>query len=166
MPNRTITQVLKLHDEVVKSITSQMESAGKPKPVEKEFFVKQKGERLELMKARLEEAKKDKQLAIKRMDRQITTLNKRIDGFAKEIDADKKNLENRPEPVDPTPSRPDRFSVRNIRGIGEAAEARLKEKGITKTTQMARMNKARLAGILGISEDRAAEFIKAAKQIR
>ena len=100
------------------------------------------------------------------MDRQIATLNKRIVGLAKEIETDKNNLGNRPEPVDPVQPRPDRFSVRNIRGIGEAAELRLKENGITKTTQLARMNKTRLAAILRISEVRAAEFIKAAQQIR
>jgi predicted flap endonuclease-1-like 5' DNA nuclease len=166
MPNRTIAQVLKLHDEVVSSITAQLESAGRPKPVDKDFFVKQKEERLEVMKARLDDAKKDKQSVIKRMDLHIDTLNKKLEGLAAEIEVDKKNLENRPVPVDPTPTRPNRFSVRNIRGIGEAAEARLKENGITKTTQLAGMDKARLAAILGISEDRAVEYIKAAKLIR
>ena len=166
MANRTIAQVLKLHDKVVKSISTQLDSAGRPKPADQAFFIDQKIERLGAMRARLNDAKKDKQAVIKRMDLQVETLNKKIERLAAEIDADKRNLENRPVPVDPTPRRPDRLSVRNVRGIGEVAEARLKEHGITKTTQLARMDKVRLARILGVSEERAAEFIKAAKLIR
>ena len=127
MANRTIAQVLKLHDEIVGSITTQLESTGRPKPADQEFFVKQKEERLKVMKARLDDAKKDKEAIIKRMALQIRTLDKNIESLEAEIEADKKNLENRPIPVDPTPHRPDRWSVRNIRGIGEIAEARLKD---------------------------------------
>jgi predicted flap endonuclease-1-like 5' DNA nuclease len=166
MANRTIAQVLKLHDKVVDSISTQLDSAGRPKPVDQAFFINQKTERLGAMKARLDDAKRDKQEVIKRMNLQLETLNKRIERLEAEIDADKRNLENRPVPVDPTPRRRDRLSVRNVRGIGEVAEARLKENGVTTTTQLARMDKARLAAILGVSEVRAAEFIKAAKLIR
>ena len=167
MANRTIAQVLKMHDEVVKSIEAQLESAGKPKPVNHDFFLKQKEERLEAMQARLGEAKKDKQAVIERIDDQIAGLNKRIESFAKEIKADRKNLKDRPVPVDPTPiGRPDRLSVRRIRGIGVESERRLREHGITKASEVARMDRARLAEILGISEVRAREFIAAAKLIR
>ena len=55
--------------------------------------------------------------------------------------------------------------VREIRGIGEASEARLRARGITEAGQVARMEKAQLAEILGISVTRAAEFIKAAKRL-
>ena len=43
---------------------------------------------------------------------------------------------------------------------------RLKEHGITKASEVARMDQARLAEILGVSELRATEFIKAAKRLR
>lgn len=166
MPNRTIAQVLKMHDELVGAVEARLEAAGKPKPVDKDYFISQKEERLADMKARLEDAQKDKQVVIERIDRQIADLGKRIEGLAMEIDADRKNLENRPVPVDPTPvERPDRFSVRNVRGIGEVAEARLKDSGVTTTKQLAEMNKDRLAAILGIPADRAVEFIKAARVI-
>lgn len=170
MANRTIAQVLKLHDELVSAVETRLEAAGKPKPVDKDFFVTQKEERLAAMKARLEEARADRQAAIERMDGQIAALGKRIEGLAKEIEDDRKNLENEPVPDDPTrpnrPTRPGRFSVRNIRGIGEVAEARLKDSGITTTKQLAEMNKDRLAAILGIPAEKAAEYIKAARLIR
>ena len=167
MANRTIAQVLKMHDEVVKSIEAQLDAAGKPKPVTHNFFLKQKEERLAAMRARLGDAKKDKQAVIEGIDNQITFLNKQIESFAKEIEADRRNLKDRPVPVDPTPvPRPDRLSVRRISGIGEVSEVRLKEHGITKASEVARMDKARLAEILGVSELRAAEFIKAAKRLR
>ena len=166
MANRTIAQVLKMHDEVVSALEARLEAAGKPKPVDKDFFITQKEQRLAEMKARLEDAKSDKQAVIERIDRQIAVLGKRIEALAREIEADRKHLEDRPVPVDPTPvNRPDRFSVRNIRGIGEVAEARLKDSGVTTTKQLAEMNKDRLAAILGIPAEKAAEFIKAAKVI-
>jgi predicted flap endonuclease-1-like 5' DNA nuclease len=166
MANRTIAQVLKMHDELVGAIEARLEAAGKPKPVEKDYFITQKEERLADMKARLEEARQDREAVIERIDVQIAAHGKRIENLAKEIEQDRKNLDDRPVPDDPTPpNRPDRFSVRNIRGIGEVAEARLKENGITETTQLARMNKDRLAVMLGISEERAAEYIKAARLI-
>jgi predicted flap endonuclease-1-like 5' DNA nuclease len=166
MANRTIADVLKTHGEVVKSIEAQFESVGKPKPVSHDFFIKQKEKRLGSMQARLGQAKKDKEVVIARIDREIEGLNEQISRFEKEIEADRKNLKDRPVPVDPGPGpvlRPDRNSLRRIRGIGEASENRLKENGITKASEVARMDKARLAAILGISEVRAAEFIKKAK---
>lgn len=167
MANRTIAQVLRMHEGVVSSIEAQLESAGKPKPVNKDFFVKQKEERLSMMLARLNEAKKDKQAVVERIDHQIAVLDKQIAGLAKEIETDRNNLKDQPVPVDPDPTRGlGRLSVRRIRGIGEVAEARLLEHGITKSTEVARMRKAQLAEILGISEQRAAEFIKAAKLVR
>lgn len=166
MANRTIAQVLKMHERLVSAVETRLEAAGKPKPVEKDFFITQKEERLAGLKTRLEDARKDKQAVIERIDRQIAGLGKRVDGLAREIEADRKNLENRPVPDDPTPpNRPGRFSVRNIRGIGAVAERRLKENGVTTTKQLARMNKDRLAAILGIPVEKAAEFIKAAKVI-
>ncbi len=56
--------------------------------------------------------------------------------------------------------------LRKIRGIGEVSEKRLKESGITKVSQVATMDKARPAAILGVSEVRTAEFIKAAKRLQ
>lgn len=166
MANRTIAQVLKMHEKLVSAVETRLEAAGKPKPVEKDFFITQKEERLAGLKTRLEDARKDRQAVIERIDRQIAGLGKRVDGLAREIEADRKNLENRPVPDDPTrPNRPGRFSVRNIRGIGAVAERRLKENGVTTTKQLARMNKDRLAAILGIPVEKAAEFIKAAKVI-
>ncbi len=161
MANKTIAQVLKMHDEVVKSIEAQLESAGKPKPVSQELFLKQKEKRLGLMQARLVQSRKNKEVVIARVDREIMALNEQIKRFEKEIKADRKNLKDRPVPVDPVDSHP----LRRIRGIGEASEKRLKENGITKVSQVARMDKARLAAILGVSEVRASEFIKAAKRL-
>lgn len=170
MANRTIAQVLKMHDELVSAVETRLEAAGKPKPVDKDFFITQKERRLADMKARMEDARTDRQAAIERMDGQIAAIGKRIEVLAKEIADDRKNLENEPVPDDPNrptrPTRPDRFSVRNIRGIGEVAEARLKDNGVTSTKQLAEMNRDRLAAILGIPVEKAAEYIKAARLIR
>ncbi len=173
MANRTIAQVLKMHDVLVNAVETRLEAAGKPKPVDKEFFITQKEQRLADMKARMEDAKNDKQAVIERIDRRIAALGNRIEGLDREIAADRKNLERGPAPNDPTrpdrptrPDLPDRFSVRNIRGIGEVMEARLKDNGITTTKQLAQMNKDRLAAMLGVPVERAAEYIKAAKLIR
>lgn len=176
MANRTIAQVLKMHDELVSAVETRLEAAGKPKPVDKDFFITQKEERLADMKARLEEARTDRQAVIERIDGQIASLGKRIEGLAKEIEDDRKHLDNEPVPDDPNrpnrpnrptrPDLPDRFSVRNIRGIGEVGEARLKDNGITTTKQLAEMNRERLAAVLGITVEKAAEFIKAARLIR
>ena len=170
MANRTIAQVLRMHEELVSAVETRLEAAGKPKPVDKDFFITQKEERLAGMKTRLEEARVDRQAVIERIDGQIAALGKRIEGLAKEIEDDRKNLENEPVPDDPNrpnrPGRPGRFSVRNIRGIGEVLEARLKDNGITTTRQLAAMDKDRLAAILGISAETAAEYIKAARLIR
>lgn len=169
MANKAIAQVLKMHDEVVKSIEAQLESAGKPKPVNRSIYLQQKEKRLGLMHARLVQAKKNKEVVIARVDREIAALNEQIKRFEEEIKADRKNLKDRPVPVDPVPGpgpRPvDPHPLRKIRGIGEAFEKRLKENGISKVSQVARMDKARLAAILGVSEVRAAEFIKAAKRL-
>jgi predicted flap endonuclease-1-like 5' DNA nuclease len=169
MANRTIAEVLKMHGEVVKSIEAQFEAPGKPKPVSHNFFLKQKEQRLTSMQARLTQAKADREAVLERIDRQIEGLSKKISLFEKEIEADRKNLKDRPVPVDPDPGpvvRPERDSLRRIRGVGEATEKRLKENGITRASQVARMDKARLAAILGISETRAVEFIKEAKRLR
>jgi predicted flap endonuclease-1-like 5' DNA nuclease len=166
MANRTIAEVLKTHDEVVKSIESLLESAGKPKPVSREIFVKQKEAKLTSMKKRLIAAKKDREAMIARMDREIELLNKRIGKFEKEIENDRNNLDDPVVPVTPVPvDRPARPTIRRIRGIGPANEEKLRAHGITKVSQVARMDKARLAEILGISEVRAVEFIKAAKRL-
>ena len=104
---------------------------------------------------------------IARIDREVAVLQKQIKNFETEIKADRKNLETRPQPVGPgRRERPAQPSIRKIRGIGEVSEARLKAKGITRASEVARMDKAQLAEILGTSEDRAAGFIADAKLIR
>ena len=166
MANRTIAQVLKIHDEFVKSIEAQFEAGGKPKPVNRNFHLKQKEKRLGAMQARLASAEDEKRAMIERVDREISGLKKRISAFEKEIEADRKNLERGPTPRDPDGGGGRRrVPVREIRGIGEASEARLRARGITEAGQVARMEKAQLAEILGISVTRAAEFIKAAKRL-
>lgn len=174
MANRTIADVLKIHDEFVKSIEKQLDESRKPRPVNRNFILRQKEDRLTAMRGRLASAEQEKQALIDRVDREIAGLQKRIERFQKEIEADRKNLERRdpvtpepvtPEPVTPEPRRPGRVSVREIRGIGEASEARLRAKGITEAGQIARMNKSELAEILGVSEERAAEFIREAKRL-
>jgi len=92
MTVRTIAQVLKTHDEVVKAIKIQIASAGKPKPVKRDHVVKQKEQKLKSLQARLAGAQQDKQALIARMDKDIALLSKRIKNFEEEIKADKKNL--------------------------------------------------------------------------
>ena len=167
MATRTIAQVLSMHDEVVKAVKAQLEAAGKPKPVQRNFAVKQKEQRLKSMQARLADAEKDKRAVIARMDKEVALLNKRIKSFEAEIQADKENLKTRPAPDRPdSPVRPAQPSIRKIRGVGEVFAVRLQENGISKASEVARMDKAKLAEILQISEGRAAEMIKAAKQVQ
>ena len=166
MADRSIAEVLSAHDEAVKSIEAQLESAGRPKPVERDFFLRQKEDRLGAMKERLSRAEKDKEAMLARIDREIAALSKRIDSFAREIEDDRKHLDTRPPNDGPggpaTPERP----IRDIRGIGEVMAARLRENGITRPSEVAAMDRARLATILGTSEERAAEFIAEARRLR
>lgn len=175
MANRTIADVLKIHQEFVKSIEERLEPGGKPKPVTRKSILRQKEGRLSAMQARLASAEQEKRALVERIDRQISGLQKKIQRFEKEIEADRKNLDrqrepdrpdpDRPDPDSPDPRRPDRVPVREIRGIGEASEARLRAHGITDAGQVAKMKDAKLAEILGITKERAAEFIKAAKRL-
>lgn len=166
MANRSIAEVLKTHEEFVKSIEAQLESAGKPRPVERDFFLQQKEKKLGAMKARLSQAEKDKAAMIARMDSEMTALSKRIERFEKEIEGDRKNLVARPgddgRDGSVVPERP----IRDIRGIGEVMAARLSENGITRPSEVATMDRARLATVLGTSEERAAEFIAEARRLR
>jgi predicted flap endonuclease-1-like 5' DNA nuclease len=167
MTARTIAEVLKTHETVVQAIKEQIGSAAKPKPVKRDYAVKQKEHRLKGLQGRLVGANKDKQALVARIDKEIAVLNQQIKGIEEEIKVDKKQVQDPPAPVGPDRrERPGRSSVHKIRGVGDVMAARLKEHGITEASQVARMNQAKLAEILSISEEHAAKLIVEAKRVR
>lgn len=70
-----------------------------------------------------------------------------------------------PRAPHPPPSRAGPEELTAIKGVGPVLAARLSQAGITRLTELATADQARVAEILGTSSERAAAFIEAARRL-